>query len=291
MAYFSYNPLDDYLVLDIECPECGHSQCHELSVPSPDFSADTHSESCNCDDEELVCESCGNILNVTVCTGIYGGDGEIYGLDFEYLKGVMEHCPEDDIIDIPDDFYEEYIDPHVKEIKETASKIDTLDPAAQALIYRNLYANVISCLEAYLSDTAISKIMADEVIKHKYVKTSLYFKEQKFALADIYDKIDTMDNAIVKRLRDIIYHNLPVVRALYKCTFNVELGDISEVMKAIQIRHDIVHRNGHDKDGNPVTVTKVDLDNLIKLISDFIQNIERQFLAIDTYTSPVSFDF
>ena len=81
-------------------------------------------------------------------------------------------------------------------------------------------------------------------------------------------------------MREIIYHKLDVVKNLYKSTFNIDLGNIGTLMKAIQKRHDIVHRNGHDKNGNVVEITKGDVQQLILDVSNFINHIENEFLRL-----------
>lgn len=279
MASFGYNPIADYIVIDIRCPQCGEVVGYTVSVPLPNLSADTHRESCNCNDEEFTCEHCGYEFSVCVCSGICGGDGEIHNVDDENLVKVYEHFPEDD--DIPEDFFSEFIDPHVNEINEALTKLDILDEITRSLIYRNLYANVISCLEAYLSDTAIRRIMNSDYYKRNFVESSKFFKEQMFSLSEIYSAMEQMDGKIAQRLKDIIYHNLHIVKPLYRNTFEVDLGDISYLMKAIQKRHDIVHRNGKDKEGKMTLITKEDVKELIEKVSDFIQNIETQFRNID----------
>lgn len=281
MATFGYNPISDYLVIEVKCPECGEIMGYSIDVPSPDFSADTHRESCNYNEEEFVCENCGFEFSVDLCNGIFGGDGEIHGIEDEYLVGVHEHYPEDDDLDIPDDFLSEFIDPHVNEINETLSKLDVLDEPTRSLLYRNLFANVISCLEAYLSDTAISRIKNSPYYKRRFVENSEAFKKQSLPLSTIYSRMEQMDNLIMQRLKDIIYHNLDVVKPLYRDTFEIDLGDLSYLMKAIQKRHDIVHRNGKDKEGNRLSINKEDVKELIEKVSDFIQNIETQFRCID----------
>lgn len=69
-----------------------------------------------------------------------------------------------------------------------------------------------------------------------------------------------------------------MLRTSIKSTLSVDLGDVSELMKCISIRHDIVHRNGKDKNGNLRDISKDDVSILAQKVSDFIQNIENQFL-------------
>lgn len=80
-------------------------------------------------------------------------------------------------------------------------------------------------------------------------------------------------------MREIIYHHLPRVKNIYKSTLDIDLGNISELMECISIRHDIVHRNGKDKDGNLQNINKEDIVRLASIVSDFIRNIESQFVS------------
>lgn len=47
-------------------------------------------------------------------------------------------------------------------------------------------------------------------------------------------------------------------------------------MKAVEKRHHIIHRNGKDKDGNAIVITKSDVEELINNIIVFVENIEKQ---------------
>ena len=69
-----------------------------------------------------------------------------------------------------------------------------------------------------------------------------------------------------------------IIFLVLRTSLSVDLGDVSELMKCISIRHDIVHRNGKDKNGNLRDISKDDVSILAQKVSDFIQNIENQFL-------------
>ena len=99
MASFDFNPIADYVVLKFKCPECGtENETDALSVPTPDFAAENHRDSCNYDEYEHECSNCGHIFDITINNGIYGGDGEISDVDD---VSVEEEFPEDD-------YYEEF---------------------------------------------------------------------------------------------------------------------------------------------------------------------------------------
>lgn len=77
-------------------------------------------------------------------------------------------------------------------------------------------------------------------------------------------------------MNNIIYHNLGRVKAIYNNTINVDIGNIQERSKAVQIRHDIVHRNGKNKNGNNHAITKEDIIALADSVSSFIERIENR---------------
>ena len=69
-----------------------------------------------------------------------------------------------------------------------------------------------------------------------------------------------MNKEIRNYLRSILYHNLAKVHVMYKKALRVDvfkaLGDEKKIVlfKAVDYRHDCVHRNGFDKDGNKLDV-------------------------------------
>ena len=282
MAFFEFNPTVEFVTLKFKCPECGnYNETDALSVPMPNLAAENHSDSCNYEDYEHICPICGHLFDITINNGMYGGDGEISDVE----DGV---AVEEDYSDYEDDYDEEYkssfFDEHVRETIDVLDKIDSLDNDARKLLYRTLYANVISSLEAYLSDRLIQKVMSSKDVKRKFVEQFSDYGEQKISISDIFKQIDNLDSRIKKDLRDIIYHNLPRVRNMYKKVLNIDFGDVAELMRCIDIRHDIVHRNGKDKDGNLRDISKDDVITLAQKVSSFIQNIEAGFFE-EKYSS------
>lgn len=278
MASFEFNPIANFVVLRFKCPECGHdNETDALYVPVPDFTAENHSDSCNSEDYEHECPNCGHLFEITLNNGMYGGDGKI--TDVEDGLSVEEEFPDNE------DDYEEYkstfFDEHVKDTIEVLDKIDVLDERSRKLLYRTLYANVISSMEAYLSDRLIQKVMSSEETKRKFVEGFKDYKDEKIVVSDVFKHLENLDSRIIKTLREIIYHNLPRVKNIYNSVLGINLGEkivISDLMKCIGIRHDIVHRNGKDKEGNLQDISKEDVLELAEKVSKFIGSIEYEFL-------------
>lgn len=275
MATFDFSPISNYIVLKFTCPFCGNdNETDALYVPTPDFSAETHNDSVNYEDYEHQCDECDHLFEITLNNGFYGGDGEISDIE----DGVSV---EEDFLDEDYKYEEEYksmfFDEYVIETIDVLDKIDVLDESSKKLLYRTLYANIISSMEAYLSDRLIQKVLSSEETKRQFVENFKDFEGVKFTISSIYEKMEELESLIKKSLRDIVYHNLPRVKNIYKSTLNIDLGNISNLMKCITIRHDIVHRNGKDNDGNLQIISKNDVETLALEVTEFIRHIENQF--------------
>lgn len=286
MATFEFNPIADFIVLKFVCPFCGEeNETDALYIPTPDFSAETHHDSVNSEDYEHLCHKCDHLFEITLNNGFYGGDGDISDIDDGI--SVEEDFPEEDY---EEEYKSVFFDEHVRETIDVLDKIEVLDESSKKLLYRTLYANVISSMEAYLSDRLIQKVLSSEETKRHFVENFKDFEDVKISLSDIYENIENIESRIKKSLREIIYHHLPRIRNIYKSTLNIDLGDISDLMKCVSIRHDIVHRNGKDKDGNLQVINKNDVEELATKVTEFIRNIESQFAIEGSEDIDIPFD-
>ena len=136
-------------------------------------------------------------------------------------------------------------------------------------LHKLLYVNVITALETYLSDTFIKTIQSHKDLAHKFVGNKIMKEEelQKF-----------------KHYRSVSWHNTNKANKMYKNTLNVELFNDQEekdkIDKVIKKRHDIVHRNGKNKDGDDIYITQKEILFLIAVVGQFVENIEEKIRAL-----------
>ena len=109
-----------------------------------------------------------------------------------------------------------------------------------------------------------------------FFETYFDYKKEKFVLNNFFVVMENIDKNIAKTLNELLYHNLAKIKCIYKATLNVDLGDISVLAKAVEIRHDIIHRNCKHTDNTSFEITETQLDNLIKCVDTFITYIEEQ---------------
>lgn len=190
---------------------------------------------------------------------------ELY--DFEYED-------EYEAIITKNDFYNEFL-------KETQNifrlnQIKIIDIDLNSAMKRQLFIAVITSLETFLSETIISFINKDEKILRSFVESYPSLKSRKIKFNNIFGEYDRIRITVNTELFKISYHNLSVVRNLYKNTINIDFPEISEIMKAVNIRHDLVHRNGKTKEGGNIKIDNSTIENLINQVISFVESIQKK---------------
>lgn len=87
MAFFEYSPFAKSVRLGYICPKCAQDNNILVRVPEPDFSSDTHSNSINSNIIETACQHCGTIYELTLATGIGGGEGMFKDINIVNVLG------------------------------------------------------------------------------------------------------------------------------------------------------------------------------------------------------------
>lgn len=271
MASFDYNPTADQLNLKFPCPNCGNIVEDFISVPQPDLLAETHADSVNSDSEDVICEYCGQKLTVDLHTGFYGGNGEIEGVEDGSIE-VDEHYPEED-----DEYYEQqlYEATHT-EIERALDAIENLNDGVKQFLYRLLYANVITSMETFLGDTLKREVQRNENSLRKFVETYKPFKSISMNLSDLYVKKDNMPAFVNTTLRELLYHDLRKIKPIYHDALGIDLGDVTELYKAVLVRHDLVHRNGKNHEGEEHTITEEMVRELQTKVKTLMESVTNQ---------------
>lgn len=270
MASFDYNPLASYVTITWVCPNCKKQNITRIAPPQPDFSAETDHDSQSQDDFDVECQNCNHQINVTMCTGIWSSWGEI-DIDGANLISV------DDFIEPDDDYYDnvKFEDSH-NDTLEILEAIKDLSPEHQNKLCMLLYANVITKMETFLCDTLAQYVMSDKKYKKRFVSTYEPLKNGKLTYSEIYEKYDSLDDIIKEKLAEIIYHRMEQVSNIYKNVIGIDINPSGKIYRAIQNRHNIVHRNGKDKEGNLLNISKEEVKELSEYMVDYINDIKEK---------------
>lgn len=169
-----------------------------------------------------------------------------------------------------------------KGISDIKSILKTnLDASSQEYLYRLLYANLITLMETYLSDAFINIVITDKKYIRRLIENTPEFKEQKISVSEIFKELDNIEERVKTYLVALIWHRLDKVTHLYKNALNIDFPyDIKGIFRAINTRHDLVHRNGKTKDDKKISITRENVMILLDEIESFINEVEGQIYEL-----------
>ena len=177
------------------------------------------------------------------------------------------------------DFYRTFLD-EITSLR-VLNKLSVPDQKAKKTLRRHLYVGVIACLETYLSDAFINTVLSNENYLRSFFTSFKDFREQKLGMNEIFDLASKREEIAKKAMLEVIYHNLPKVSKMYEGTLDIVFPKFSEIQKAVSIRHDLVHRNGKNKDGIESSIDSIMVDDIISKVESFISEIDQKLKEKD----------
>ena len=153
------------------------------------------------------------------------------------------------------------------------------------VIVRMVFVQLIAALEAYLGDVLVRTVMADRDAVLRLISNDKELLDKSFKLLEIEKKPKLVDETVRSHLQKIVYHNLGRVAVAYKTAFHIDICPSKEVMEtlsvAIKLRHDCVHRNGRNKDGEELTqLTTAYVRSILDVTYSFVTRINSEFQRI-----------
>lgn len=148
------------------------------------------------------------------------------------------------------------------------------------LVNRMIFSQQITALEAYLGDTLLNEVMGDKAAMQRLIDMDADLAKEKFTLSEVSKDPGLVERKVRTHLREVMYHNLKKVDVLYNIALGVRILDLAtdkaSLFKAVLLRHDCVHRNGFDKEGNEIDVfTKAFVQDTADLIKAFVEGIQK----------------
>jgi hypothetical protein len=159
-------------------------------------------------------------------------------------------------------------------------------PTENQFFLRMLFASAITAMETFLSDRFVSSIKNNPKALRRFVETFPRFRKEPLNLSQIFGKLDGLEARVGMMLvGEIVWHRLVPVKDMFKNTFGVnfpESEDLGRLLRAVDVRHDLIHRGGRSKDGVEHTITPETIQQLLEDTDKLVMLIERQakqFLA------------
>jgi hypothetical protein len=142
-----------------------------------------------------------------------------------------------------------------------------------------LYAQVVTAVEAYLSGIFIHTVINSEELIRKLVESDPELAKRQFSLKEIFTQWAELKILVARYLKDLIFHDIKKIKPMYQSVLGIDFGDVSWLFKAVLIRHDCVHRNDFDKDGNQNNIDKKEIIELVVSGTGLVSAIEEEVFA------------
>lgn len=238
---------------NFRCPFCNFSDLITIGVPEFNFNVERMSELYSEDNVEFICPSCeADFYGDIVCTSssceisisdpvefTMVGDPPMFGSDPAAAYDPPEH---------PYELFEETVERCLQ-----VSELEFRPLNDPQFLKRMAFTTIITALETYLSDELLSKLKSDNAALSNLLSKDSHFAGLKVSLSQIIGRPDFVYNYVRPMIQEISFHNLPRADVIYKSALGVTLqidnGVWARLNSDIKVRHDCVHRNGNNADG------------------------------------------
>lgn len=147
------------------------------------------------------------------------------------------------------------------------------DEVAKSLAEKLVFGGTVAALEAFLWETVDYWVEHDERALHDIVTRIPALKDQPMKLGDIFKQHAGLKEHVKGYLQNLVWHRWDRVAPLFKTGLGIEPPSFKPFEEVLVKRHHIVHRSGHDKTGNPISVTKEEIGSLCDMIEAFATEI------------------
>lgn len=240
--------------IEFKCPECGETVEVLVQVSPPNWSEDKAIDRVVQEDIIVECPECSEEFE----TEVTNCDNQVEMIFAEHRQTSVacgmghDRSPDFDDWDLP-------ISP-ADELRFSVN--DTVDllrdhgsEHGPSTFNRMAFVSCFAAFEAYLGDTLLKYVLSDDDALKRILKEELELKAVKVDLLTILTDDKVVINSVTDHLKSMMWHNLAKVDAIYLIAARFSIFNDpavkTQLFKAIPTRHDCVHRNGNDKDGNP----------------------------------------
>jgi hypothetical protein len=148
-------------------------------------------------------------------------------------------------------------------------------PTAVALLEKLAFSNVITALESYLWETMSYAVEHDPQALEGIVTKYKTFSEKQILLGDIYKTLNGLKDAVKGHLQNVVWHRFDIVAQLMIHGLRIKPPSFKPFIDPVIKRHDIVHRSGHTKSGEPIELTSAEIADLAVRVRAFADALEQ----------------
>ena len=138
----------------------------------------------------------------------------------------------------------------------------------------------VTLMESCLGEMLKSVTMQHEQFRRNAIKNISLIGESKISARELLDNDPQkiLDSKIIEHITRILYHNMDKVKKVYAQVLGDEFpkfkdGLNDKIAELMDLRHDIVHRNGKKIDGEKIEITPQMVSAYIGDIRTFVNSV------------------
>ena len=145
--------------------------------------------------------------------------------------------------------------------------------SAELLARHMVFSAVIGVLESFLWETVQFWVGTRRDVLQAVVTNVPALAEQQLPLGSIFERHDAIEKEVNGYLQNLVWHRWDKVAVLFKLAMGVSPPTFKPFTAAVEKRHDIVHRSGHDKNGKPISVSDAEIVDLSLKVDAFAKEL------------------
>ena len=276
--------------VEFSCPKCREAARTEIDVPEPDWSCVERSSDVAGDGQTSIrCTHCLTLFEATV--EFDSAQTRVTLDDYPDTRVIADTAffspPEEgdwESLDVPLSPYDHFTEAYhhlghlLAQVNDQGGDIH-IPMTSREVLNRMVFTQQIGALEAYLGDTLKNGVLGSAASMLLMLESDLELKKTSIPLTEIAKSPSIVNDTVGKYLSGLIYHNLAKVDKLYQIAFGVSIWPNKDVAKklfvAVTQRHDCIHRNGKDKNGNAFKgITREYVSEILKTTLAMVVHIE-----------------
>lgn len=266
---------------ELECKECSNNITG--TIFDPNYNDENHLIDAEAFGHALInCNDCGSEYKLYIYTLISKRRFEI---TFEGFNVNVGNPYIEDSIDeiswlIENNNHKTVLDKQLEIASEINDEIQINKKIKRNINIMN-YAHIVSAFEGYLGAIFIKYVITHPEILKKFISNNTDYNDVKFKAIELIDNPDIIIENVKKYLDNFIFHKISKVKPLFKSVLGYEFVNIGWWGKAVNKRHDCVHRAGISKAGETLVITSDDIKTLIHNVKDLSNDLEKRLIELD----------
>lgn len=166
------------------------------------------------------------------------------------------------------------------------AKLTAIDTSLeiQQILYRLSVVSIVASLDTFISDLVLYRATKDKDSFISLVNAlSIPANKKVNLLTRILrmwenNAIDSAEQEIIDSVLRHSYSSIDEIKNNLKLLYSITIQEDDNVRDIIHLRHLIAHRNGRQKDGTIIMLSKEDVTNYIMHINNFVQSIYKMVI-------------